>query len=96
VFLDVPTATGDHHPKCFAGLCAGRHESTPDRVLRSYEGRLVNSGTSFRKRGTELSGALITITVPAGAVSMKCEESFGAPVSEENTIFTVYAGPQIV
>lgn len=35
------------------------------------------------------------MTVPAGAVSMKCEESLGELVSEENTICTVYAGPQI-
>ena len=36
------------------------------------------------------------MTVPAGAVSTKCEEGLGALVSEENTICTVYAGPQIV
>jgi len=52
--------------------------------------------THSESGGTELGGALITMTVPAGAVSMKCEESFGAPVSEEDTICTVYAGPQIV
>ena len=96
VFLDVPTATGDHHPECFAGLCAGRHEPTPDRVLPGYGGGLVNSRITFKGGQTELGGALITITVPAGAVSIKCEESFGALVSEENTISTVYAGPQIV
>ena len=45
---------------------------------------------------TELDGASITMTVPAGAVSMKCEESFGALVSEVNTICTVYAGPQVL
>lgn len=44
---------------------------------------------------TELGGASITMTAPAGAVSMKCEESLGALMSEENTICTVYAGPQI-
>lgn len=45
---------------------------------------------------TQLDGALITITDPAGAVSTKCEKSLGALVSEENTICTVYAGPQII
>jgi hypothetical protein len=46
--------------------------------------------------GTELGGALTTIIVPAGAVSIKWEGSFGALVSEVNTICTVYAGPQMV
>jgi len=96
VFLDVPTTTGDNHPECFASLCTGRHESAPDRVSRSYKRQLVNSRTLDPKAETELGGALITIIVPAGAVSTKCEESFGALVSEENTICTVYAGPQIV
>jgi len=96
VFLDVPTTTRDHYPECFPCLCAGGHESTPNCVLPSYKGGLVNLGITFQDERTELGGALITMTVPAGAVSMKCKESFGALVSEVNTISTVYAGPQIV
>lgn len=37
----------------------------------------------------------MTMTDPAGAVSTKCADSFGAEVSEPSTICTVYAGPQI-
>lgn len=37
----------------------------------------------------------MTITDPAGAVSTKWEDSFGADASEPRTICTVYAGPQI-
>ena len=50
VLSDVPTATGDHYPEGFASLCAGRHESTPDRVLPSYEEGFVNSIISFRRQ----------------------------------------------
>ena len=37
---------------------------------------------------------MITMTEPAGAVSTKCAESFGASLFEPSTIRTVYAGPQ--
>lgn len=96
MFLNVPTATRDDYTECLADLRTCGHEATPDRVFRSCEGQSVNSRASIRSRRTELGGALITMIVPAGAVSTKCEESFAALVSEENTICTVYAGPQII
>ena len=36
----------------------------------------------------------MTITEPLGAVSTKCEVSFGAVLFDPETIWTVYAGPQ--
>lgn len=53
-------------------------------------------GLAPKTGGTELGGESIMITVPEGAVSTKCEESFGEFVSEVTTIWTVYAGPQIL
>ena len=50
MFLDVPTAAGDDYTECLADLCTCRHEATPDRVLRSYEGQVVNSRALIRKR----------------------------------------------
>ena len=71
VFLDVPTATRDNHTECFADLRAGRHKSAPDRVLRSCGDDPSIQGPRPESGRTELGGALITMTVPAGAVSMK-------------------------
>ena len=34
------------------------------------------------------------MTLPTGAVSTKCEDSFGSEIAEPSTICTVYAGPQ--
>lgn len=38
----------------------------------------------------------MTMTDPAGAVSTKCSESFGALLFDDNTIWTVYAGAHIL
>jgi hypothetical protein len=49
---DVPTATRDYDPECFASHCSCGHEPTPDRVFCGYDQKTCQQEGLIPKAGT--------------------------------------------